>query len=90
MSELKVALDPGFKRGQGWSCGNSFREAVPLRDGVGEEGLLSILGSVGQHIKGAGVGLAMAFLLVPCSWHVYLQQSVLEFVKGAESGPLPS
>ena len=89
MSELKVALDPGFKRGQGWSCGNSFREVVPLRDGAGE-GLLSILGSVGRHIQGAGVRLAVAFLLVPCSWHVYLQQSVLEFVKGAESGPLPS
>ena len=42
MSELEVALDPGFKEGQGWSRGNSFREAVPLKDGVGEEGLLPI------------------------------------------------
>ena len=73
---------------QGWSCGNSFREVVPLRDGAGE-GLLSILGSVGRHIQGAGVRLAVAFLLVPCSWHVlgvYLQQTVLEFVERAESG----
>ena len=56
MNEIEVALDLGFKGGQqGWSCGNSFRKAVPLRDGAGEEGLLSILGSVGRHIKGAGV-----------------------------------
>ena len=60
MSELEVALEPGFKGGRGWSCGNSFREALPLRDGV-VVGLLPILGSV---------GLAVALLLVPCSLHV--------------------
>ena len=63
MCELEVALDPGFKEDQRWSCGNSFREAVPLRDGAGE-GLFVILSSVGGHIQGAGVGLAVALLLV--------------------------
>ena len=43
MIELEVALDPGLEEGQRWSCGNSFSEAVPLRNGAGEEGLLSIL-----------------------------------------------
>ena len=93
MSELEVALDPGFKRGQGWSRGNSFREVAPLRGGAGEEGLLSILGSAGRHIKGAGLDLAVALLLVPSSWHllgVNLQQTVLEFVGRAESGLFPS
>ena len=92
MSELEVALDPGFKRGQGWSRGNSFREVAPLRGGAGK-GLLSILGSAGRHIKGAGLDLAVALLLVPSSWHllgVNLQQTVLEFVGRAESGLFPS
>ena len=29
MSEVEVAVDPGFKGGQRWSGGNSFREVVP-------------------------------------------------------------
>ena len=59
-----------LKEARGQSRGNSLREAVPLRDGAGEEGLLSILGSVGWHIKGAGVGLEVALLWAACSWHV--------------------
>ena len=54
MIELEVAQDPWIQRGQGWSCDNSFREVVPLRDGT-VEGLLDLLGSVERHIKGAGV-----------------------------------
>ena len=50
-----MALDPGFKGGQGWSCGNSIREAIPLRDSAGEDGLMSTMGSVEQHVKGAGL-----------------------------------
>ena len=63
MNELEVAVDPGFKESLGRCFGNSFREAVPLRDGAGE-GLFVILSSVGGHIQGAGVGLAVALLLV--------------------------
>ena len=55
MIELGVTLDSGLKGGQRWSCGNSFRDSVPLRDGAGEKGLLSKLGSVGRHVKGVGV-----------------------------------
>ena len=90
MTELEAALDPGFKGGQVLSCGNCFWESVPLRDGAGEEGQLPILGSVEGLIKGAGVGLAVAFLLVPCSWHVlgvYRRQTVPEFAERAEVRP---
>ena len=55
MNELEVAVDPGFKESLGRCFGNSFKEAVPLRDGAGEKGLLSKLGSVGRHVKGVGV-----------------------------------
>ena len=93
MSKLEVVLDPWFKGGQGWNCGHSFREAVPLKDGAGKEGLLLMLGSVERHIKGAGASLVVTFLLIPCSWHilgVFLQQTMLEFVEHAESGFVPS
>ena len=90
-----MALGYAFKRGQWHSCGNSFREAVPLRDGVGEDSLLQILSSVEGHTNDqrSRVGLAVAFLLVPCSWHVlgvYLQQTVPELVEHSEYGLLPS
>ena len=42
MNELEVAVDPGFKESLGRCFGNSFREAVPLRNGV-VVGLLPIL-----------------------------------------------
>ena len=49
---LQVVLDPGLKEGQGRSCGNRFRETIPLRDGAGEEGLLSVLGPLVGNITG--------------------------------------
>ena len=55
--------------------------------------LLPTLGSVEERTKGTGVGLAVALLLVPCSWHaleVYLQGTVPELVERAESDLLPA
>ena len=48
---VEVVLDPGLKGGQGWGCGNSFREAIPLGDGEGEENLMSVQGPVVGNIK---------------------------------------
>ena len=50
---LEVLLDPGLKGGQGRCCGNSFREAISLWDGAGEEGLLLLLDPVVENIKRA-------------------------------------
>ena len=50
---VEVVLDPGLKGGQGRGCGNSFREAIPLGDGEGEEGLLSVQGPEVGNIKEA-------------------------------------
>ena len=51
MNELEVAVDPGFKGGQGESGGNSLRETVPLKDGA-REGLLVPMSS--QHTLNHG------------------------------------
>ena len=56
------SVEGHIKGGHGWSCDNSFREAVPLFDGAGE-GLL-------VKNKRARVGLAAAFLPVPCCWNI--------------------
>ena len=52
---VRVSLNSGPKGGQRWGCSNSFGEAVPLRDGAWEQGLLLELGPVEGHVKGTGV-----------------------------------
>ena len=51
MSELEVALDPGFKGGPGRSCGNSFGEVAldpGFKGGPGSE--------LWQQLQGGGSG----------------------------------
>ena len=48
LRSLEVVLDPGLK-----GSGNSFGEAIPLADGAGGEGLLSVQSLVAGNIKGA-------------------------------------
>ena len=50
MNELEVAVDPGFKESLGRCFGNSFREAVPLRDGAGNLGSWFLKPSQPQRI----------------------------------------
>ena len=62
---------------------------------MGEEGLLSILGSSEQHIKKQELVWWWLFFWFPVIWlvgllGVYLQQTMPEIVEHAESGLLPS
>ena len=58
----------------GIHCSNSFGEAVPLRDGTWEQGLLLELGPVEGHVKGTG-----AVGVVITSWsQVYFPSSSMK------------
>ena len=50
----QISLNSRLKGGQRWVCGNSFGQAVSLRDDCVEEGPLSVLGPVEGLLSGLG------------------------------------
>ena len=58
----QICLNYGLKGNQRQGCGNSFREAVPLRDSV-QKGMLLVLDAVEGYVKGTGGGLVTTFFL---------------------------
>ena len=56
----QICLNYGLKWNQRQGCGNSFGEAVPLRDSA-QKGMLLVLDAVEGYVKGTGGGLLTTF-----------------------------